>query len=118
MWLSIWIEWEFDEVFKINWAVSSAMQLSLIDISLLIQNRAKENSPYLTWTLRRSINTDFTRIQQWTVVVWSPVRYARVREFSNNLHPRTTFYLKRWYTDNRTEIMNIMKNNLSKELNN
>jgi hypothetical protein len=111
-------KWDFEKVFHMWKWVSTAVQLILTDVWLLIQNSAKINAPYKSWTLRRSINTDFYRIQRWIVVVWSPVRYARIRELSNNLHPYTTFYLKRAYTENEWEIRNIIMKNLSKELNN
>lgn len=109
--------WNIDKVFKIWESVSTAVQLMLIDISSIIQNNAKINAPYKTWTLRRSISTEFYQLQRWIVVVWSPVRYARIRELSNNLHPRTTYYLKRWYTEHESEIREIIQNTLSRELN-
>ncbi|MBO7711953.1 MAG: hypothetical protein J6S85_00210 [Methanobrevibacter sp.] len=44
--------------------VSSAIQIMLMDVANVIQNSAKINAPYLTGTLRKSINTDFDRIQK------------------------------------------------------
>lgn len=115
--MEISIEWDFDKLFNLDWSVSSAVQLMLTDISLLIQNSAKVNAPYLTWNLRRSISTDFNKIQRWIAVVWSPVKYARVREYVNNLHPDRRYYLKRAYEDNRSEIINIINTSLKKKLN-
>lgn len=112
--ISLW--WDIDKLVKLNWNVSSAIQLMLTDIALIIQNSAKVNAPYKTGNLRRSISSQFNNIQKWFVIVWSPVAYARVREYSNNLHPETKFYLKRWYTENEAEIQNIIQRSLHKEL--
>lgn len=82
-------------------------------LRLIVQNAAKENAPYLTGTLRRSISTDFDKITQWVVIVWSPVVYARRREYENYLHPERKFYLKRAYTENKKEILDIVRKYLS-----
>lgn len=111
------MEWDRNKLLNVWESVSSAVQLMLVDISSLIQNSAKINAPYKTGNLRRSISTQFNKLQRWTVVVWSPVKYAKIREYSNNLHPRTTRYLLRWYTDNENEIRDIMRKDLSNELN-
>lgn len=115
--MKIEMNW-YDVIFKIWTSVSTAIQLMLVDISSIIQNNAKINAPYKTWTLRRSISTEFYQLQRWTVIVWSPVRYAKIRELSNNLHPWTTFYLKRWFTEHVWEIKDIIETTLSRELNN
>ena len=124
-------EWDRDKLFKLWDNVSSAVQLMLQDIALLIQNSAKVNAPVWRreqypntpsnqkrrwWTLRKSIWTDFNFIQRWTVVVWSDVKYARVREYINNLNPHTKKYLRRWYSENKDQIQRIINEDLSKEL--
>lgn len=124
-------EWDRDKLFKLWDNVSSAVQLILTDIGLLIQNSAKQNAPVWRreqypntpsnqkrrwWTLRKSIWTDFNFIQRWTVVVWSDVKYARVREYINNLNPHTKKYLRRWYSENKDQIKRIINEDLSKEL--
>ena len=115
--MEVKLEWDWNKLFKLWDNVSSAVQLILTDVALLIQNSAKINAPYLSWNLRRSISTQFDFIQKWTVIVWSPVKYARRREFENNLHPRTMRYLRRWYSENESKIKDIINKNLSKELN-
>lgn len=129
--MDVKLEWDRDKLFKLWDSVSSAVQLILVDVWLLIQNSAKKNAPVRRreqypntpsnqkrrwWTLRKSIWADFDFIQRWTVIVWSDVKYARVREYVNNLNPHTRKYLRRWYSENKTEIKNIINENLSKEL--
>ena len=97
---------------NVNWAI----QIMLMDISNLIMNSAKQNAPVLTWTLRRSISTDFNKIQKWMTVVWSPVKYARKREYVNNKNPQTRYYLRRWYSENEMKIMQIVKEDLNKKM--
>ena len=124
-------EWDRNKLLKLWDSVSSAVQLILKDVALLIQNSAKQNAPVRRrdqypntpsnqkrrwWTLKRSIWTDFNYLQRWTVVVWSDVKYAKVREYVNNLNPHTKKYLRRWYSENKVEIKNIITNDLSKEL--
>lgn len=129
--MDVKFEWDRDKVLKMWDEVSSAVQLILNDVALLIQNRAKQNAPVRKrenypptpsnkkrrwWTLRQSIWTNFDFIQKWTVVVWSDVKYAKVREYSNNLQPHTKKYLYRWYSENKDRIQKIIVNDLSKEL--
>ena len=111
---TVW--WDVDKVLNLWKSVSSAVQLILTDVALLIQNTAKINAPFMTWNLRWSITTDFNRIQQWFVVVWSPVAYARIREYVNFKNPQTTHYLERWYTENQREIENIIRKDLHQSL--
>lgn len=115
--MDVKLQGDRDKLFKLWDNVSSAVQLILTDVALLIQNSAKINAPYLTWNLRRSISTQFNFIQKWTVIVWSPVKYARRREYENYKNPQTLRYLRRWYSENENEIKDIINKNLSKELN-
>lgn len=129
--MSITLEWDRKKLFELNGQVSTAVQLMLTDIALLIQNRAKQNAPVRKrdnypntpsnrkrrwWTLRKSISTDFNFIQFWKVIVWSDVKYAKIREYQNNLNPHTKKYLRRWYYENKDKINSIIKADLSKEL--
>lgn len=129
--MDVKFEWDRKKVFKLWDSVSSAVQGILTDVALLIQNSAKQNAPVWNrdnypptpsnkkrrwWTLKKSISTNFDFLQRWTVVVWSPVKYARVREYVNNLNPHTKKYLRRWYSENKIEIKNIIYNDLSKAL--
>lgn len=129
--MDVKLEWDRDKLFKLWDSVSSGVQLILQHVALLIQNSAKVNAPVRRrdqypnipsnqkrrwWTLRKSIWTNFDFLQKWTVIVWSDVKYAKVREYVNNLNPHTTKYLRRWYSENKTEIKDIIFNDLSKEL--
>ena len=61
-----------------------------------ILKMARQNAPVLTGALRNS-----SRFQQLSTVKWritfgnSRVPYARIREYSNRLHPNTVRYLQR-----------------------
>ena len=112
----MYISWDIDKVVNLNANVSKGIELALTKIGLIIQNRAKENAPFLTWTLRKSITTDFNKVKSWTVIVWSPVSYATKREYENRAHPDRKFYLKRWYTENADRIMDIVTRYLSEKL--
>ena len=72
-----------------------AITLSLTQVATKVQNRAKENAPYLSWTLRSSIGTDYSMINSGRVNVWSNVAYARMREYNNRLNPSRRLYLTR-----------------------
>ena len=116
MWIKFSLYWDIDKAKRISKEVPSAVQLILWDIADIVQNSAKINAPYQTWNLRWSITTQRERIKQWIVVVWSPVAYARRREFENRKNPQRRFYLQRWYTENISQINAIIKNDLSNEL--
>lgn len=116
MWIKFSLYWDIDKALKLNKEVPSAVQLILWDIADIVQNSAKINAPYDSWNLQWSITTQRERIKQWIVVVWSPVAYARRREFENYKNPHRKFYLQRWYTENIAEIDRIIKNDLSQEL--
>lgn len=96
--------------------VSGAIQLMLMDVANVVKNSAKQNAPYLTGTLRRSISTDFNKIQRGTAVVWSDVKYARRREYENNKNPDRKYYLWRWYSENEWKILRIVKEALDKKM--
>lgn len=110
------LTWDIDKINNLSKNSISAVNLALTKIWLIVQNRAKENAPYLTGTLRKSITTDFNSINKWMVIVWSRVKYAKKREFENRLHPSTKYYLMRWYTENKDQIMRIVKTYLSDTL--
>ena len=95
---------------------SKSIQLILMKIALTISNSAKEYAPYLSGTLRRSIWISTNRIAQGVVVVWSPVAYAKRREFENKLNPDRKFYLQRWYTMNINTLDEIIQESMRKVL--
>lgn len=109
----VYLTWDIDKIINLNNNINNIIPLALAKIWLIVQNAAKENAPYLTGTLRRSISTDFDKITQWVVIVWSPVVYARRREYENYLYPERKFYLKRAYTENKKEILDIVRKYLS-----
>ena len=83
------------------------IEKGLLQTTIMIQNQAKINAPYLTWTLRRSITSDLTRLNKLTTTIWSPVIYSRRREYENKKNPDRKFYLKRAYTENINKIWDI-----------
>ena len=92
--------WDVDKVKNMNRNVNSAIQVALSKIWLMVANTSKELAPYQTWNLRRSISVDFTRVQKWTVVVWSPEPYARRREFENYKNPDRKYLMIIWNNGN------------------
>jgi len=110
------IKWDIKKVAKLEVNLNNAIELALLEIWLKVQNQAKINAPFDRGTLRRSISTDFSRIKQWMVVVWSPVAYARRREFENRKNPQTKFYLKRAYTMQEWAIRWIINTALNSKL--
>ena len=131
--MEVWVslEWDISKIENLWKNVDSWIQLILNKVWLMIQNRAKQNAPVRKldnykptpsnkkrrwWTLRKSIWADFDYIQKWIVVVWSDVKYARVREYVNNLQPHTKKYLRRWYSENKDKIKDIINKGLSEKL--
>lgn len=110
------LTWDVQKIMKLNSTVNASVQIMLIDIGQYIQNRAKENAPYLTWALRRSITNDFSSVSKWLAVVGSPLAYASVREFSNRKHPDRKYYLQRSYTEHVQDIQKIMIEDLQGKL--
>lgn len=90
--------------------INNGIQKWLTQATLLIQNSAKDNAPYDKWNLRRSIGSDYSRIKQGIVRVWSDVKYANIREYINNKNPHRKFYFKRAVDDNKDEITKIIEN--------
>lgn len=64
-----------------NLAVNAFVEAVAFDI----QNKAKENSPFQTWTLRKSITHDIKT--NFTALVWSPVKYAKYVEMWHKQTP-------------------------------
>lgn len=105
--------WDIEKLMNINEKLNATIQIILTDVSLEISNNAKENAPYLTWSLRRSISPDFNYIKRWFSVVWSPLNYAWLREYVNNRNPQTKYYLKRAFTEHEWEITKIILEDLN-----
>lgn len=115
---------DIQKVREMSVNIGFSVELILQKISQKVQNYAKENAPVgeykngRQWgTLKRSINHNWDRVRQGIAIVGSPVAYSRRREYENNLHPWTKYYLKRWYTEHVTEYTDIIKKALSEKLN-
>jgi hypothetical protein len=110
------VTWDIWKLMQLNDKINASVQIILTDVWLFISNKAKENAPYLTWALRRSISNDFNTISKWFVVVGSPLSYASVREFSNRKHPDRKYYLERSFTQHVWDIMDIIMEDLDYKL--
>ncbi len=100
---------DMHKVMKLKPNVSKAVQVMLMKIATTVVNTAKIAAPYLSGTLRKSIWIKTNKLSQGSVVVGSPVAYARRREFENNLHPSRRFYMEKWYNLNKSYIDQIVK---------
>lgn len=94
---------------KMHWYQNEINQIrrnfmrGMVKMGIAVQNQAKINSPVLTGALRNSIRVDATSSPN---TVWVRaggqagvynVPYARRREFENNKHPSTKYYMTRAY---------------------
>jgi len=87
-----------------------AIAVSLDQAGLIVRNTAKENAPYLTGNLRRSITH---KVLKGTVAeVGTDVIYARMREFNTRRLPNG--YLRPALSKNKSKIMQIFERNLNK----
>ena len=122
----------------LEFSVETAIDKAMLKTTLMIQNSAKENAPYDTWTLRRSIQSNLTRLKDGITVIWSPLVYARMQEVWWTILPKKskylTFkigwkwvktkkvrikwsrYLERAFEDNKKQILKIMTSAFKKEL--
>lgn len=108
---------DLDKVENMSKNVSAAVQYILLRVSQnILVNNAKINAPYLSGDLRTSIGANLSRLNQGIVIVGSPLPYARVREYINNLHPTTKYYLWRAYSEHIPEIKETIITSLSDKL--
>lgn len=80
--------------------VDEITEITLINSSQEAILRASEKAPYLTWTLRKSIGAEPSRITRNTkkIIVWPrKVDYADNREYINFKNPDRKFYMKRTF---------------------
>lgn len=111
------LTWDIKKIEDLDKNVSSAVQFILDKVSQnVLTNYAKVNAPYRSGDLRSSIGRDTRQIQQWIVIVWSPLPYARIREYVNNLHPNTKYYLWRAYSEHIPDIKQEIITSLSDKL--
>ena len=134
--VSVATDGDIEKVRKMSVNIGFAVEALLTKISQRVQNYAKENAPVGDYTnktkkkgkgkgaqgkqwgtLKKSITHDRDRLKSGIAIVGSPVAYSRRREYENNLHPWTKFYLKRWYTEHVPEYKDIIKKALSEKLN-
>lgn len=80
----------------------------LTQAGTIVQNAAKNNAPYLTGTLKKSITTDNTHIASGKVEVGSNLEYARIREYVNKRNPHTRFYFKRAIEENEDRLQDLL----------
>lgn len=74
-----------------------SMTRGLDHMSQDILNQARMNAPILTGALRASGGITATGL--YSRVIGFGVPYSTIREFENNLHPNTKYYLKRATTN-------------------
>lgn len=72
--------------------LNTAIKKSLWQSVVLVQWKAVNNAPYLTWNLKRSI---WVEVKQDYWIVGTNVKYAKLREYVNRKNPHTKFYMKR-----------------------
>lgn len=108
---------DMHKVMKLKPNVSKAVQVMLMKIATTVANTAKIAAPYLSGTLRKSIWIKTNKLSQGSVIVGSPVAYARRREFENNLHPDRKYYLKKGYELSAGYIRTVIKQTLDTALN-
>lgn len=109
---SFTFSWNQSTLKKLN---ANAMQ-RLIKLGTQINNKAKSGAPYLTGALVNSIRVDTS--EQDTVYVLAggkapngaKVPYARRREYENNLHPNTRYYMKNAFQDSVRNFKQEFKN--------
>jgi len=72
--------------------IKPAIKRNLNQSVVLVEWKAKMNAPVLSWDLKGSINW---QVKDLYWIVWSNIKYARIREYVNNKNPSKKFYMKR-----------------------
>jgi len=93
-----------------NYDLQGSIKKSLIQSTLLVQWKAVRNAPYQTWNLRRSITTE---VKKDTWLIWTNVKYAKVREYVNKKNPSRKFYMKRALESSANQIKKIFTKNIT-----
>ncbi len=94
-------------------SIKPAIQKSLKQWVLLVDEKAWKNAPYLTWNLRRWINFE-VKPYIWIVWVSEKIKYARAREYVNKKNPHKRFYMKRALESSQKEIQGFFDKNIMK----
>lgn len=96
--------------YKFSWNQSTLNRLRinathrLLKLAYQINNKAKSNAPVLTGALVNSIRVDEAGDNTVYVIAGGKafgksVPYAELREYVNNAHPNTRYYMKRAFQD-------------------
>lgn len=88
----------------------------LVKLGTQINNKAKSNAPYLTGALVNSIRVDASEDNVVYVLAGgrtpngAKVPYARRREYENQLHPSTRYYMRNAFQDGVRNFKQEFKN--------
>lgn len=99
-------------LYRFPFRAKDAIEKTLRQGALLIQNRAKISAPYKTGNLRRSITHQLDN--GVSAKVGTDVVYARVREYNTKRLPDG--YLRPALADSQKEIIEIFEKNISNAL--
>lgn len=88
-----------------------AIQKSIKQSVLLVDEKAWNNAPYFKWNLRRGIWYE-VKPYIWTVWVSEKVPYAKLREYVNKKNPHKRFYMKRALESSQKEIQEFFNKNI------
>lgn len=95
--------------------LNTAIKKSLWQSVTLVQWKAVNNAPYLSWNLKRSI---WVEVKQDIWIVWTNLDYAKAREYVNKKNPHTKFYMKRALETSLEQIKIYFAKNISDLWNN
>ena len=90
--------------------IKPAIEKSLNQSVILVEWKAKMNAPVLSWDLKGSINWEVDDLY-W--IVWSNVKYAKIREYINNKNPKKRFYMKRALESSVWKIQKYFNKNIT-----
>ena len=92
--------------------IKPAIRRSLNQSLVLVEWKAKYNAPVLSWDLKGSINFQSINFVNMYWVVWTNVKYARIREYVNNKNPSKKFYMKRALKSSEKTIKKYFSKNI------
>lgn len=91
--------------------LNKAINLSLTQAGLIVQNKAKDLAPYKTGNLRQNITN---KVHNFIAEVGSDVIYARVREYKTRRLPKG--YLRPALSQNENRIEKEFEKNINNAL--
>ena len=89
--------------YKLTWDngkltdIERKLNMGLFKMGSDIAARARANAPVKTGALRNDIRVSPSQGIVYVLAGSGRVRYARIREYENRLHPETTHYMGRAY---------------------